>query len=150
MSQFPLIPGHLIRQGHNSGFFCFGQKSIRCFYCSSTIFDLKPEDDPWERHIQLNPFCMNLILHKGEQSIEKYLKEKQGFDLKLDIYEPPEKKFKEEDCIICMDRAAIVRISPCNHQVSCIDCTSKLETCVYCKTKFVNQKIDFAKIIELK
>ena len=46
----------------------------------------------------------------------------------------------KDECVVCSDAVATVRLEPCRHQPVCEDCCIKMKKCIVCKT-VIKQKI---------
>lgn len=121
-----------------AGFYYMGlEDQCVCFHCGLGVEEWEPEDDPWFEHAFHTPHCAFLNLKKSELKFQIGEKE-QVLPLEamnqtepLDIYL----------CKICQVNVANHVNMPCEHLVSCLECTTTQDECVICRSDidgFVN------------
>lgn len=140
------------------GFFHVHSTYTQCYYCGLLIYDWVENCDPWEIHAALSPKCGFIILHKGRDYIHRILEKfkiiKQII-CNLEVYSVKKLVFfhcaqnKKEAvsppspsppsipmeilCKLCLDRPMKSIFFPCNHIISCIECSTQVDNCPQCR-----------------
>ena len=112
-----------------SGFIFEGVKDLSmCVFCGGRFSKFAATDDVHAKHVQFMPNC-EFARAALEQEDKK----------KLDIPVHTLKTYLF--CRICKEKESCVLMDPCNHIVSCQDCSGSLSKCPICsvvKKKCVN------------
>ena len=101
------------------------------FYYRSDRNPFEPLIEGWKINLNLPPYLVHLyeILVTAKLF---YINDEEPV-----LPKPPEKTFKEDQCVICFDRKPNVLFNECNHICVCNKCeeTRPLTQCPCCRTK---------------
>ncbi|KAL1492134.1 hypothetical protein ABEB36_012622 [Hypothenemus hampei] len=145
-----------------AGFYYVGMADqVICFYCGGMLANWKQKDDPWEQHALWFPECPYLLQQKGSDYIKNVKENRDPLAASTSSRDNPRSETEETininlleqssesksslECVshtelsekplckICYKNEMCVLFKPCNHIISCIECSWGLKTCGVCR-----------------
>lgn len=107
-----------------------------CFSCGLTVHNWEEGDDPWIEHMKNSKDCKFLKLKKGDNYHNIYkqeFKSKQILKEKIPSTSNSESNFDQSKCKICYVNEVQMLFLPCQHIMSCVDCSLVLKQCGVCR-----------------
>lgn len=138
-----------------AGFYYIGYKDyVKCFECNGGLCKWNFRDDPWIEHTKYYPNCNFIIENKSELFIKiciellKIENENRKVISNFELLLSRVKDYKINSindnllCKICYEHEINCLLLPCAHQLSCVNCTNKLNKCPICKSIInIKQKV---------
>lgn len=115
--------------------FIFIKKSdiVACFHCGVHICDWVAADNAWTSHAKFSPWCTFIYIKCGIRFIDSCLK---GEPITIDhtVTEPINSRYT---CKVCLEKEIGVCFYPCDHCVTCIDCSPGIASCPICREEIL-------------
>lgn len=127
---YPKSPDFIIKLAE-AGFFSIGKNYItKCFSCTVYITDWEDKDDPWIEHARYAPYCDFLNIKCGQAFISSC----KGMNpLPLPEVQKPSTNLDRYTCKICLVNEIGCSFYPCEHTITCVDCSPILTRCPLCR-----------------
>lgn len=104
----------------DSGFF-LRNEHIVCFCCFFTLKDWQKKT-PWYEHIINSPRCVYVVRTKGKNAIQKICSKQSNYI-----------------CKVCFDKDIEIFYLPCQHAVTCSECSNSLNACPVCRAPLIKK-----------
>lgn len=143
----PIFEDVKIREKYfvEAGFFYTGKDDETvCYYCGGGLKEWSDIDDPWKVHAQWFSKCPFVLVHKGQDFVDKYSNRKnkkvmEKRRIPTDRIVPPDDLNKQHlECVVCLSAPRNILCLPCMHCATCASCGFQVDDCVYCRTPIVS------------
>uniref|UniRef100_T1KIJ9 RING-type domain-containing protein n=2 Tax=Tetranychus urticae TaxID=32264 RepID=T1KIJ9_TETUR len=115
-----------------AGFFYAGRTDlVTCFHCANSIFEWVKHDNAWVMHALFAPCCTFIYIKCGVRFIETATSRSESNIPVSANVEPANSRYT---CKICLEKEVGCCFYPCDHAVTCIDCTPGIATCPLCRS----------------
>ena len=132
----------------NAGLYYIGyQDCVKCFICNGGLCNWEVADDPWVEHAKYYPNCTHINLTRSnkfinicrelgqiEKSNKKLIEDYNTLSFKvrmLSLIHGNEYEVESNPyvCKICFTKDMDTILTPCNHLLSCHNCSYNLKIC---------------------
>lgn len=148
-----------------AGFFYTGKDdNTLCYHCGGGLKNWETYDDPWEQHAKWFPKCQYLLAVKGQVYVNginnqsvliKSNCNEESKSVGQIVAKPATANMNanqncsvtvenlETLCKICYVEEYAIMFLPCGHFLACVQCSSKLEHCPFCRQPVRERKRAF-------
>ena len=117
-----------------AGFYFKGDQDITlCFHCGLHVYEWLPDDIPFVVHAKFSPHCKFVYIKCGKSFVHSCRTEQ---PLPVPMTRLTSKDINRYTCKICFEKEINCALAPCEHSVSCSDCTATLTRCPMCRSHF--------------
>uniref|UniRef100_T1L628 RING-type domain-containing protein n=2 Tax=Tetranychus urticae TaxID=32264 RepID=T1L628_TETUR len=115
-----------------AGFFYSGQSDlVTCFHCANSLLEWIKNDNAWVNHALFSPCCTFIYIMCGVRFIESVTGRNDSVRPVITKVEPANSRYT---CKVCLEKEVGCCFYPCDHAVTCIDCTPGVATCPLCRS----------------
>jgi hypothetical protein len=106
---------------------------VCCYHCDGSLHRWQIGDDPWAIHAHTFPNCAYIYIKRGQHFIDQCEKNHTKKPPYEAVIASNENIVSRYTCSICFYNEVGAVLFPCDHAISCTDCTLRLKECPICK-----------------